>query len=213
MQEAAAILKEHPVNRQRVAAGKRPATMTWFWGQGTAVAFPPFQQLYGRKAACISAVDIVRGIGQLAGMEILTVPGITGYFDTNYEGKADAALKALDGGYDLVVVHVESTDEAGHMGDAQKKIQAIEDVDRRLIGRLLDGLRRRGEPFSLLITPDHPTSTTQRTHIAAPVPFAWYATGGPKGTVAAYHETAVQSSTKHFDHGFELMSLFLGRTT
>jgi len=213
MQESAAILKEHPVNRQRVAAGKRPATMTWFWGQGTAVAFPPFQQLYGRKAACVSAVDIVRGIGRLAGMEILQVPGITGYFDTNYEGKADYALQALDDGYDLIVVHVESTDEAGHMGDARKKIQAIEDVDRRLVGRLLDGLRQRGEPFSLLITPDHPTSTALRTHIAEPVPFALYATGGPKDNVVAYHESAVRASTKRFDNGFELMSCFLGSTT
>jgi 2,3-bisphosphoglycerate-independent phosphoglycerate mutase len=209
MQESIALLQDHPVNRRRLATGKTPATMLWFWGQGTAVAFPPFQQLYGLKGACISAVDIVRGIGRLAGMNILQVPGITGYFDTNYEGKADHTLKAFDEGYDFVLVHVESTDEAGHMGDVQKKIQAIEDVDRRLIGRLLDGLRQRGGPFAVLITPDHPTSTALKTHTAEPVPFALYATGGPKDSVSSYNESAVRHSTKRFEEGFQLMSFFL----
>ena len=177
------------------------------------MAFPPFKEVYGVKGACISAVDIVRGIGTLASLEILQVPGITGYFDTNYEGKADAALNALDEGYDLVVVHVESTDEAGHMGDAKKKIMAIEDVDRRLVGRLLDGLRQRGGSCAVLITPDHPTSTALRTHIAEPVPFALYATGGPKDEVSAYNESAVKLSTKRFEQGFALMSFFLSQGT
>ena len=213
MQESVAILKAHPVNRARIAQGKRPATMLWFWGQGTAVEFPSFQSVYHRKAACISAVDIVRGIGTLANLDILQVPGITGYFDTNYEGKADAVLKAFDEGYDLVLVHVESTDEAGHMGEVKKKIMAIEDVDRRLIGHLLDGLRKRGEPFAVLITPDHPTSTALRTHISEPVPFALYATGGPNDEVSAYNESAVKPSTKRFEQGFELMSFFLSHGT
>ena len=211
MQESVAILKEHPVNRERVKRGKRPATMLWFWGQGTAVQFPPFLQAYGKKAACISAVDIVRGIGRLAGMEILQVPGITGFFDTNYENKADYALNALDEGCDLVVVHVESTDEAGHMGDVRKKIQAIEDFDHRLVARLLDGLRKRKAPFGVLVTPDHPTSVAKRTHIADPVPFALYAEGGPKDSVSAYNETAVKGSTKRFEEGYQLMSFFLNQ--
>ena len=209
MEQSVAILKDHPVNRQRVKIGKRPATMAWFWGQGTTVAVPSFQQVYGKRAACISAVDIVRGIGCLAGMEILQVPGITGYFDTNYENKADYALRALTGGYDLIVVHVESTDEAGHMGDAQKKIQAIEDVDRRLVGRLLEGLRKRSEPFAILVVCDHPTSTALRTHIAEPVPFALYTTNGPKGSVTSYNESAIKVSTKRFEEGFQLMAFFL----
>ena len=209
MQESVAILKDHPVNRERAAKGKRQATMLWFWGQGTAVAFPPFQQVYGLRGACISAVDIVRGIGKLAGLEILQVPGITGYFDTNYQGKAEHALKALDDGYEFVLVHVESTDEAGHMGDAKKKIQAIEDVDRLVVGTLLEALRRRNESFAILMTPDHPTSTPLRTHLASPVPFALYVTNGSRDQVTAYNESAVTASTTRFTEGYQLMSFFL----
>ena len=211
MDASVPILRGHPVTRARQQQGKRAATMLWFWGQGTAVQFPPFQQAYGLRGACISAVDIVRGIGRLANMDILKVPGITGYFDTNYEGKADYALKALDEGYDLVVVHVESTDEAGHMGDVKKKIQAIEDVDRRLVGRLLEGLKRRAEPFAILVVPDHPTSTTLKTHVTGPVPFALYRTDGPKHGVASYNEIIVKESTQRFEEGFQLMSFFLGQ--
>ena len=211
MEESVDLLAAHPVNVARAKQGKRPATMLWFWGQGTAVQFPSFQSVYGLRAACISAVDIVRGIGRLAGFEILQVPGITGYFDTNYEGKAAYALNALEKGCDLVLVHVESTDEAGHMGDAKKKVQAIEDVDRRLLKPLLKGLRARGKPFAVLITPDHPTSTARRTHTAEPVPFALYATDGPKEAVAAYNETAVKGSTRRFQEGFQLMSFFLNQ--
>jgi 2,3-bisphosphoglycerate-independent phosphoglycerate mutase len=185
MRASTALLAKHPVNRARRKAGKRIASMLWFWGQGTATQLPPFQQQYGLKAACISAVDIVRGIARLAGMEILRVPGITGYFDTNYVGKAEHALAALDRGCELVIVHVESTDEAGHMGDAQKKIQAIEDVDRLVVGTLLEGLKQRHEPFAILVVCDHPTSTAQRTHIAEPVPFAMYAVNGPRGVPAS----------------------------
>jgi 2,3-bisphosphoglycerate-independent phosphoglycerate mutase len=209
MQESVAILKEHPVNRERIKRGKRPATMLWFWGQGTATQFPPFREAYGVRGACISAVDIVRGIAVLAGLEILKVPGITGYFDTNYAGKAEHALKALDARTDLVVVHVESTDEAGHMGDAQKKIQAIEDVDAKVVGALLTGLKRRGGPFAVLVTPDHPTSVARRTHIAEPVPFALYATGRPKDGANAYNEVAIGPSKRRFEHGFELMGFLL----
>ena len=211
MEESVGILRDHPVNRARIQQGKRPATMLWFWGQGTAVSFPSFQELYGRRAACISAVDIVRGIGRLAGMEILSVPGITGYFDTNYEGKAEHALKALAAGCDLVIIHVESTDEAGHMGDVKKKIQAIEDVDRRLVGPLLEGLRRSHEPFAVLVTADHPTSTTRRTHIPDPVPFALYKTSGPRDAITAYNESAVNASTNRVTDGFKLMEVFLSQ--
>ncbi|MBI2884650.1 MAG: alkaline phosphatase family protein [Candidatus Omnitrophica bacterium] len=152
----------------------------------------------------------MRGIGRLAGLEILQVPGITGYFDTNYEGKASHALTALDEGYDVVIVHVESTDEAGHMGDAKKKIQAIEDVDSRLVAPLLHGLKKRGGPFSVLVVPDHPTSTALRTHVADAVPFAMYASsGGTRDGVSAYTETAVRASAKTFEQGFELMRFFL----
>lgn len=214
MEEAAAVLSAHPVNQHRAKDGKTPATHLWFWGQGTAAKFPPFQREYALRGACISAVDIVRGLGRLVGFDILKVPGITGYFDTNYEGKAEYALKALDD-HDLVLIHIESTDEAGHMGDAKKKVQAIEDTDRRMVGPLLAGLKQRGEPFAVLVVPDHPTSTALKTHIAEPVPFALYATGGPKDSVSAYNEPSIKASSKRFDPGFELMAFFLshGRST
>jgi 2,3-bisphosphoglycerate-independent phosphoglycerate mutase len=208
MRDSVDMLNAHPVNAQRLKAGKRPATMLWLWGQGTATALPSFQSVYGKRAACISAVDIVRGIGRLAGFEIVKVPGITGYFDTNYHGKADYALKALDDGYDLVLVHIESTDEAGHMGDAKKKVQAIEDVDRLVVGTLLDGLKARGA-FGIMVVCDHPTSTPLRTHIAEPVPFAVYTTGGSHDAVTVYNETAIQASSTRFEDGFQLMSFFL----
>ena len=208
MEQSAGVLKDHPVNQRRQRQGKRAATMLWFWGQGTAAKFPPFQSAYGLRGACISAVDIVRGLGQLVGLDIIAVPGITGYFDTNYKGKADYALKALDD-HDFVLVHIEPTDEAGHMGDVKLKIKAIEDTDRLVVGTLLEGLKRRSEPYAILIVPDHPTSTALKTHLAQPVPFALYATNGPTDRVQAYHEAAVQHSTKRFEDGFRLMSFFL----
>ena len=208
MRRSEALLKDHPINKQRLQQGKTPATMFWFWGQGTAAAFPPFRTAYGLRGACISAVDIVRGLGRLVGFDIIQVPGITGYFDTNYQGKAEYALKAL-ADHDFVLVHVEPTDEAGHMGDAKKKIRAIEDTDRLVVGTLLQGLKRRNEPFAIMVVPDHPTSTALKTHIDGPVPFAIYATQGPKDAVGAYAERAVQSSPTRFEQGFELMSFFL----
>jgi len=206
--KAAGILEDHPVNQRRVKEGKRPANRLWLWGQGTTAAFPSFQQTYGLRGACISAVDIVRGLGRLVGFDIIHVPGITGYFDTNYRGKAEYALKALDD-HDLVLIHIESTDEAGHMGDVQKKIQAIEDTDRLVVGALLEGLKRRGGPYAVLLVPDHPTSTPLKTHIAAPVPFAVYATGGPRDGASAYNESAIKGSMRRFEHGCELMAFFL----
>src|SRR3989338_6598839 len=208
MEDSVPLLRDHPVNVRRLKDGKPAATMLWFWGQGTAAKFPPFQKEYGPRGACISAADIVRGLGRLVGFDIIAVPGIPGYFDTNYKGKAEYALKALDD-HDVVLVHVEPTDEAGHMGDAKKKIQAIEDTDRLVVATLLDGLKKRGEPFAVLIVCDHPTSTILKTHIAEPVPFALYATGGSKDAVTAYNESAVKASSKRFEQGFELMSFFL----
>ena len=210
MCKASGILNDHPVNQRRIQAGKRPANSLWFWGQGTAARFPPFQREYGLKGACISAVDIVRGLGTLVGFDIIKVPGITGYFDTNYKGKAEYALKALDD-HDVVLVHIEPTDEAGHMGDVQKKIQAIEDTDRLVVGTLLEGLKKRGEPYAIMVVCDHPTSTALKTHIAEPVPFAIYRTNGPKGSAVSYNESAVKASTLRFEEGFQLMRHFLSQ--
>jgi len=208
MRESVGLLGTHPVNQRRLKEGKTPANMLWFWGQGTAATFPPFEKEYGLKGACISAVDIVRGLGTLVGFDIIKVPGITGYFDTNYQGKAEYALKALDD-HDFVLIHVEPTDEAGHMGDVQKKIQAIEDTDRLVVGTMLEGLKRRGGSYAVLVVCDHPTSTVLKTHIAEPVPFAVYSTTGLKDQVSAYTESAVKESVTRFEEGFRLMKFFL----
>ena len=208
MMGSGGVCEVHPINQQREQQGKLPVTQLWFWGQGTAAKFPPFQQQYGLRGACISAVDIVRGLGRLVGFDIINVPGITGYFDTNYKGKAEYGLKALDD-HDVVLVHIEPTDEAGHMGDVKLKIQAIEDTDRLVVGTLLDGLRQRGGPFAVLVVPDHPTSTILKTHIAEPVPFGLYATDGPRDGATAYTESTVKGSSLRFEEGFQLMAFFL----
>jgi len=208
MEQSVGVLNDHPVNARRRSEGKRPASMLWFWGQGTVAKFPPFREEYGLRGGCISAVDIVRGLGRLVGFDIIAVPGITGYFDTNYKGKAEYALKALDD-HDFVLVHIEATDEAGHMGEPKKKIQAIEDTDRLVVGTLLDGLKRRNEPYAILVVPDHPTSTALKTHIAEPVPFACYAPGIAPSPGSAYNESAARNASKRFEQGFELMRFFL----
>ena len=162
------ILRTHPVNVARVKAGKNPANLIWPWGGGKKPAMPTFKEKFGLKGAVISAVDLVKGIGTYAGMEIINVPGATGLSNTNYEGKADAALNALKDN-DLVFVHVEAPDEAGHCRDYALKVKTIEDLDKRLLGRILDGVK---EPYAIAISPDHPTPISVGTHTRDPVPFA-----------------------------------------
>ena len=142
--------------------------MIWPWGGGKKPSMPSFKEKYGLKAAVISAVDLVKGIGIYAGMEIIDVPGATGLYDTNYEGKAESALKALEDN-DMVFVHVEAPDEAGHERDYGQKVKTIEDLDKRLVGRILEGLK---EPYAIAILPDHPTPIRIGTHTRDPVPFA-----------------------------------------
>ena len=162
------ILRTHPVNVARVKAGKNPANLIWPWGGGKKPAMPSLKEKFGLKGAVISAVDLVKGIGTYAGMEIINVPGATGLSNTNYEGKADAALNALKDN-DLVFVHVEAPDEAGHCRDYALKVKTIEDLDKRLLGRILDGVK---EPYAIVISPDHPTPISVGTHTRDPVPFA-----------------------------------------
>lgn len=167
------VLSKHPVNLERVRRGLKPANMVWFWAPGRRPQIPPFTGRYGLDAAIISAVNIGKGIGALLGMRVLEVPGATGYLDTNYEGKAEAALKALET-HDMVVVHVEAPDEAGHMGRLELKVKALEDLDGRLLARLLEGLEAMGEEFALGLLADHATPVRVRMHTSDPVPFAVY---------------------------------------
>jgi 2,3-bisphosphoglycerate-independent phosphoglycerate mutase len=162
------VLEPHPVNIARQKSGKRPGNMIWPWGGGKKPTMPSFKEKYGLTAAVISAVDLVKGIGIYTDMKVIDVPGATGRDDTNYEGKADYALKALEDN-DLVFVHVEAPDEAGHAKDYRLKIKAIENFDKRLLGRILKDLK---EPYAIAILPDHPTPIRIGTHTKDPVPFA-----------------------------------------
>ena len=163
-----AILRSHPVNLAREKAGKRPGNLIWPWGGGKKPSMPTLKERYGLKSAVISAVDLVKGLGIYAGMEIINVEGATGLSNTNYEGKADAVINALKTN-DLVFVHVEAPDEAGHCKDTALKVKTIEDLDKRLLGRILDKVP---EPYAIAILPDHPTPIKIGTHSREPVPFA-----------------------------------------
>lgn len=187
VRESWGILAGHPVNARRVQQGDAPANSVWFWGPGRRPQFQTVPRLYGHSGAVITAVDLVRGLGRLAGLEVIEVPGATGYLDTNYEGKARAALAAL-GENDLVIVHVEAPDEAGHEGSRENKIQAIEDLDRRLVARVLDKLP---PPYRLMVCADHPTPLHLRTHTADPPPFAILDTELPGDDVTEFTERAV----------------------
>jgi 2,3-bisphosphoglycerate-independent phosphoglycerate mutase len=169
MAESVEILTGHPVNRRRLEKGKNPGNSVWFWGQGRKPAMPTFREKYALRGALISAVDLTKGLGIYAGFEILDVPGITGYLDTNYRGKAEAALKALNSA-DFVYIHVEAPDEAGHSGDCGDKIRAIEDFDSLVVGPVMKGLKEFVD-YRVLLLPDHPTPLELRTHTADPVPF------------------------------------------
>jgi 2,3-bisphosphoglycerate-independent phosphoglycerate mutase len=162
------ILESHPVNIARQKNGKNLGNMIWPWGGGEKPSLPLFKEKYGVQAAVVSAVDLVKGIGVYTGMQVIEVSGATGREDTNYEGKANAALKALEDN-DLVFVHVEAPDEAGHAKDYNLKVKTIEDLDRRLLGRILQGLE---EPYAIAVLPDHPTPIKIGTHTKEPVPFA-----------------------------------------
>jgi len=179
-------LKSHPVNQKRSANGQITANMIWLWGQGPQPQMPSFETEYGLKGATITGVDLIKGIGVYLGLDNIKVPGATGYYDTDYCGKAKNALKSLED-HDLVFVHVEAPDEAGHAGDLTEKIKAIERIDKRILGKLLDELPQYDD-YSLAILPDHPTPIPIRTHTSDPVPYAMYCPGKKKDDVNHYDE-------------------------
>lgn len=211
MEKSGAVLKDHPVNRERQAKGLPPANAVWLWGQGKRPALPNFKERYGVEGAMVSAVDLLKGIGRLAGMEVCTVPGATGYIDTNYEGKRRAAAEALRGGKDFAYIHVEAPDECGHRGEAANKVKAIEDIDRRILGPLLEELAEMGD-FSLLVAPDHPTPLAIRTHSADPAPYLLYRSFAPAaGGPARFTEALARQTGRMVDPGYRLMDKLLGR--
>lgn len=170
MQRSRAILADHPVNTKRQANGHKPASSIWLWGQGRRPAVPTIRERFGLDGSVISAVDLVRGLGVLAGLEVINVPGATGFLDTNYLGKGQYGLESLKH-KDFLFLHVEATDEAGHMGAADKKVRALEDFDQKVVGTILEGLREHDE-WRILLMPDHATPVAIKTHSDDPVPFA-----------------------------------------
>lgn len=185
------ILKDHPVNRRRIAAGKDPANSIWPWSPGYRPAMQTMQEMYGfKQGSVISAVDLIRGIGVYAGLKVIDVEGATGLYDTNYEGKAHAALEALKTN-DFVYLHVEASDEAGHEGDVDLKIRTIENLDKRAIGIIFEELQKWDEPVAIAVLPDHPTPCAIRTHTNAPVPFLIYKPGQTPDGVTRFDEFSV----------------------
>ena len=204
MTAAEPLLRDAKVNAHRVGAGQAPANAIWLWGSGPALTLEPLQQRFGLWGGVISAVDLVRGIGRCAGLDIIDVPGITGYLDTNYAGKADYALAALEA-VDFVYLHVEAPDEAAHNADPEGKKQALEDFDKLVVGRVLDGLPRLGHPVRVLLTPDHRTPIALRTHSREPVPFALWGSGVEADDVQSYSEAAAAAGALHLEHGHRLI--------
>jgi 2,3-bisphosphoglycerate-independent phosphoglycerate mutase len=209
MNESQRLLKNHPVNLSREKRGLPPANSIWLWGQGRSPQMTPLKERFGIDGYVISAVHLIKGIGILAGLQVLEVPGITGYFDTNYDGKVQYAMRGLKE-KDFVYVHVEAPDEAGHMGDLRLKIEAIEAFDEKIVGPLLKGLKdfRR---YKVLVLPDHPTPLSVRTHTADAVPYVIYS--NEKGVSSSHGETFDEASAGRsgisIEKGFELIERFL----
>ena len=191
MHAAEPVLADHPINKQRIAAGKRPANAIWLWGQGPAPTMPSFAEKYGLKGAMISAVDLLKGIGRYAGLQVIDVAGATGNIDTNYEGKVEAALNALEY-LDFVYVHVEAPDEAGHEGDTKQKVRAIELFDEKVVGPVIRGLEESGQEWRALLMPDHATPISIKTHSCDSVPFSIAGTGVKPDGVKSFDETAAK---------------------
>jgi 2,3-bisphosphoglycerate-independent phosphoglycerate mutase len=203
------VLQTHDLNMRRRVAGKKPANSIWLWGQGKAPALPTLPERFGLTGAVISAVDLIRGIGLYAGLTPIKVPGATGYLDTNYEGKVEAALKALET-MDFVFIHVEAPDEAGHKGELKLKLQAIEDFDRRVVGPLMEGLRKLGD-HRLLVMCDHLTPISVKTHTPEPVPFVLYDSRQAGDRRRGYTEADAAASGVTLEHGADLLPRLLER--
>jgi len=206
MEKSRTILAEHEINKVRIDLGENPANMIWLWGCGAKPSMPLFKDEYGLDGAVISAVDLIKGIGKIAGLKVLNVEGATGYYDTNYLGKAKAALQALEE-CDFVFIHIEATDEAGHNQDLRMKIACLERIDKLVVGTVLEGLKN--EEFRILVTPDHPTPLAKRTHTAEPVPFVISGAGIESNGFTYYSEIEAQNSSLYFDKGVELLRYFL----
>ena len=202
MEESRAVLEKHEINKVRLDLHENPANMIWLWGQGTNPNMPTFKGIFGIEGAVISAVDLVNGIGKIAGLEVVTVPGATGYYDTNYQGKGDYAVKVLKR-KDFVFAHVEARDEAGHHGDLRAKITAIENFDKFVVGAVWDFLKNT-EDFRMLVLSDHATPVAVRTHVSDPAPFVMAGTNVAHNGFDIFSETNAALSKLKFRSGAAL---------
>ncbi|MBQ4610128.1 MAG: cofactor-independent phosphoglycerate mutase [Clostridia bacterium] len=210
MVESHELLKNHPVNLARIAKGENPANTCWFWGEGTKPALAPFEELYGLKGGVVCAVDLIKGLGICAGMEVPYVEGATGAKRTDFAAKGRKALELLKSDVDFVYIHVEAPDESGHAGDIQCKIDAIEAIDKYILGYLEEGLREAGEDYAIMLLPDHPTPIEIRTHSTDPVPFVLYRSDAERQGPAVYTEASAASAGLHIEEGHTLMKKFTG---
>ncbi|MDD6276154.1 MAG: cofactor-independent phosphoglycerate mutase [Clostridia bacterium] len=210
MRESYDLLKDHPVNKKRIAEGKRPANSIWLWGEGKKPVLPKFEELFGLKGAIISAVDLLKGIGIAAGMDVPEVEGATGYIDTNFEGKAEAAADELKNGADLVYVHIEAPDECGHRNEPENKVKAIELIDQRVLPIVIKALEEIGDDYKIMILPDHPTPIATKTHAGDPVPYMIYHKSKEiESGVSNINENTAKATGKYIDFGPGLMKHFI----
>ncbi len=211
MRDSFALLNHHPINEARRARGLKPANSAWFWSPGRKPQLPNFAEKWGLKGTVISAVDLIKGIGLCAGMESIDVEGATGNVHTNYAGKAAAAIDAFARGQELVYVHVEAPDECGHRAEIENKVRSVELIDSQIVAPVTEALRRSGEPFRVMILPDHPTPIRIRTHSIDPVPYLIYDSTSPKNGTACFTEDSAAAMQNYLPSGCELMGHFVRR--
>lgn len=209
MRKAQEILEKHPINIKRIQEGKNPANAIWPWGQGKKPNLQSFKEKFGVKGAIISAVDLIKGIGILIGLKVIQVPGATAYYDTNYTGKAEYALKYLKNG-DFIYVHVEAPDEASHTGDIENKIKAIENIDEKIVGKILNKISNISNDYKIAILTDHPTPIKIKTHTNDPVPVAIYSPNNEKGDkINSFDENSTKQGSLGLLKGEEFMNIFI----
>ena len=210
MRKSYDVLKNHPVNLKRIAEGKRPANSIWLWGEGTRPELTPFEELYGVKGTVVSAVDLLKGIAIAAGMNAPDVEGATGYIDTNFEGKAEAAVQALKADSDFAYIHIEAPDECGHRFEPENKVKSIEYIDSRVLPIVLKGLEEIGEDYKIMILPDHPTPLSTKTHAGDPVPYMIYQKSKEKDSgVKSIDEESAKATGIYLEEGYNLMKKFI----
>lgn len=207
MKRSYGLLKDHPVNIRRIERGQRPANSLWFWGEGVRKDLMPFEKKYGLKGAMISAVDLLKGIGKFTEMEVINVPGATGYIDTNFTGKAEAAINTLKSGNDFVYIHVEAPDECGHRFEIENKVKSIELIDELILAPILKAFEN--EDIRILICPDHPTPLELKTHTNAPVPYLIYDSRKESNGVDRFDEENAEQTGNFIKVGHTLMERFL----